>query len=74
MMQVPVYIGLVDESETVLHAAYRKVADRHKRDAGIRDGCRKFGDLTERRLKRLLITLLFCDCPEAQADSGRSPK
>jgi hypothetical protein len=49
-MQIAVYLGLTIESEAVLQAAYMNVANRHKRDPGIRHGCHRAMRFTEVRL------------------------
>jgi ferredoxin-nitrate reductase len=49
-MQIAVYLGLTIESEAVLQAAYMNVANRHKRDPGIRHGCHRAARFTEVRL------------------------
>ena len=49
-MQIAVYLGLTIESEVVLQAAYINVANRHKRDAGIRHGCHRAARFMEVRL------------------------
>jgi hypothetical protein len=49
-MQIAVYLGLTIESEVVLQAAYINVANRHKRDPGIRHGCHRAARFTEVRL------------------------
>ncbi len=49
-MQIAVYTALTIESEVVLQSAYLNVASRHKRDAGIRDGCHRAARFAEIRL------------------------
>jgi ferredoxin-nitrate reductase len=50
-MQIAVYTALTIESEVVLQIAYLNVASRHKRDAGIRDGCHRAARFAEIRLQ-----------------------
>jgi hypothetical protein len=49
-MHIAIYVGLTLESEAVLQAAYLNVSTRHKRDAGVHDGCRRAVRFTELRL------------------------